>query len=154
APLDPARLTPTFYVPSKVTRYWGDPADIASDNPYADLDGDGIPELAIGRLTARTPAELQVMLNKILAYEDSRDFGPWRTRINFVAGEGGFGSVVDGLIETAAQRLITTLPATYEPTMTSACWRSNFCPGPSDFHSCCLNRLNEGCLFWVFMGHG
>ncbi len=84
-------------------RYWGGDPEMATDNPYADLDGDGVPELAIGRLTAHTAEELTTMLKKIFAYEDSQDFGPWRTRINFIAGAGGYGAMTDTAIETFAQ---------------------------------------------------
>src|SRR5215471_3001592 len=98
AEADPAtrrRGTPTFHLPSKIVRYWGGDTDIASDNPYADLNGDGVPELAIGRLSAHSVEELRTIVKKILDYEDSKDFGPWRRRINFVAGEGGYGQSID-----------------------------------------------------------
>lgn len=39
-----------------------------TDQPYADVNGDGRAELAIGRLPARSVAELQTMLAKTLAY--------------------------------------------------------------------------------------
>jgi hypothetical protein len=150
-----ARCTPTFRLPSKIDRYWGGEPDFASDNPYADLDNDGVPELAIGRLTAHTTDELTVMIKKILAYEDSRDFGPWRVRINFVTGEGGFGPLVDATLEVAVRNAIgCNLPVAYQSTLTDALWRSPFCPDPHQFHRCTLERMNEGCLFWVFMGHG
>jgi hypothetical protein len=150
-----ARCTPTFRLPSKMGHYWGGDADFASDNSYADLDNDGVPELAIGRLTAQTPGELRMILKRILAYEDSHNFGPWRSRINFVAGEGGYGTAVDTAINSAAVAAIgCELPAVYEVTLTSALWRSPFCPNPHSFHQCSLERMNEGCLFWIFMGHG
>ena len=82
-----------FALPSQIGRHWGGDADFVSDNPYADLDDDGVPELAIGRLTAHTPDELRTVVKKILAYDESHDFGPWRRRINFVSGEGGFGTL-------------------------------------------------------------
>ncbi len=147
--------TPTFSVPTKMDRFWGGDPEMATDNPYADLDGDGVPDLAIGRLTAHSAEELRTMLKKILAYEDSHDFGPWRTRINFVAGEGGYGAITDSTIETFARKVITWgVPAAYQLSMTNAVWASPYCPSPPKLHDCCLQRMNEGCLFWVFMGHG
>jgi hypothetical protein len=147
--------TPTFRIPSKVTHYFGAPPELDTDNPYADLDDDGVPELAIGRLTAHSEQELAAIVKKILAYEDSHDFGPWRARINFVAGEGGYTTLVDSAAEYAVRRLISwDLPKSYRPTLTDALWYSPCCPDPHRFHDCCLERLNEGCLFWVFMGHG
>ena|GEM_PF-1011157 len=40
-----------------------------SDSVYGDINGDGIPEIAVGRLPATTPAELQAMIAKIQSYE-------------------------------------------------------------------------------------
>src|SRR5262249_30204490 len=85
-----AQRTPTFRIPSRVTHYFGAPTELDSDNPYADLDDDGVPDLAIGQLTAHSERELRAIIKKILDYEDSHDFGPWRARINFIAGEGGY----------------------------------------------------------------
>lgn len=42
-----------------------------SDNRFADFDGDGLPDVAIGRLPVLTPAELNAYVDKILAYEAS-----------------------------------------------------------------------------------
>ncbi|WP_334142065.1 C25 family cysteine peptidase [Rhabdothermincola sp.] len=41
------------------------------DAAYADVDGDGIPDLALGRLPARTPQEMQAMVAKTVAYASS-----------------------------------------------------------------------------------
>jgi uncharacterized repeat protein (TIGR01451 family) len=38
------------------------------DPAYADVDDDGVPDLALGRLPARTPAELAAMVDKTMAY--------------------------------------------------------------------------------------
>jgi hypothetical protein len=153
--INQAELTPTFRLSTKINRYWGGDPEMASDNPYGDLDDDGIPDLAVGRLTAHSSEELTAIFKKIFAYEDSHDFSAWRNRINFVAGEGGYGALTDGAIETFARKIITKgIPAAYQLSMTSAVWKSPYCPFPTGFHDCCLDRMNEGCLFWVFMGHG
>jgi uncharacterized repeat protein (TIGR01451 family) len=41
---------------------------IPSENLYADLNGDGVPDLAIGRLPAQTAAQADTMIDKIVAY--------------------------------------------------------------------------------------
>jgi hypothetical protein len=52
------------YVPSLLA--WdGEFGRIPSENRYADLDGDGRPDLAIGRLPAQTPADAEAMVDKI-----------------------------------------------------------------------------------------
>ncbi len=45
------------------------------------------------------------------------------------------------------------MPPSYRTTFTLADWHSAYCPDPRLFHTTTLERLNEGCLFWVYMGH-
>src|SRR5262249_16377489 len=42
---------PTFKQKAEVNVKFGSEPDIAADNPYADLDDDGLPDVAIGRLS-------------------------------------------------------------------------------------------------------
>jgi hypothetical protein len=146
---------PAHGVPAVVNVRYGSEPRIASDHPYGDLDGDGLPELAVGRLPADTPQELATMVAKILAYERNADYGPWRQRINLVAGVGGFHPLVDTVIETATSKLLTYgVPAAYDVSLTYGSWRSPYCPDPRRFQETTLARHNEGCLFFVYVGHG
>ncbi len=43
-----------------------------ADSVYADLDDDGAPDLALGRLPARTAAELHLLISKTLAFDGTR----------------------------------------------------------------------------------
>ena len=150
-----ARSTPVHRVEAKVVAGWGSEPEIAADNWYADLDDDLVPDVAIGRLPADSPAELAHLVRRILEYEHSRDAGMWRRRINLVAGIGGFGSLVDTVVEMATKRFLTDgIPASYATTMTYASWQSPFCPDPRRFRAVAIERFNEGCLFWVYLGHG
>ena len=147
--------TPTHHAPAKVIARWGPEPTIATDNAYADLDDDQVPDVAVGRLTADTAGELDRMLEKTLAYEQSPPPGEWRRRVSLVAGTGGFGLLVDSVIEAAARKFLTEdIPPGYVTSMTYGSWRSPFCPDPRRFREEALARLGEGCLFWVYMGHG
>ena len=42
----------------------------SSDDPFVDLNHDGLPDLAVGRLPARSVSEVSAMVAKIAAYED------------------------------------------------------------------------------------
>ena len=148
-------LVPTDYVEATVNVDWGSPSHIATDNSYADLDGDRVPDVAVGRLSVDTSEELRRIVAKIVRYENSTDFGPWRRQVNFVAGVGDFGVVADTVLERAARYLLTSqIPVSYAITMTHAGWRSPFFPDPRRFRETTMERLNEGPLFWVYMGHG
>lgn len=146
---------PTHHEKAKVNIHWGSEPEIASDNWYADLDDDQLPDVAIGRLTADTGDELALIVRKILNYERQTDFGLWRRRVNFVAGVGGFGKIADSVLEMATKRLLADgIPLCYATTMTYGSWQSPYCPDPRHFHDATLARMNEGCLFWVYIGHG
>ena len=135
-------------------RYGSEPI-ICTDNVYADLDDDLVPELTVGRLSVDTALELRGVINKIINYEKNPPAGPWRRRMNLVAGVGGFGTVTDKVIESAARQLILNgIPEDFETKMTYASWRSPYCPDPRNFHQETLKSLNEGSLFWVYFGHG
>ncbi|MGC4003977.1 MAG: C25 family cysteine peptidase [Pirellulales bacterium] len=125
------RFTPTFLEKADILPRFGGEAAIATDFPYADLDADGVPETAVGRWPVRNVEQLRTIAGKTLAYERSRDFGPWRGRINLVAGAGGFGPLIDAAIEQSARTiLLSGLPAGYHPTLTFGSWTSPHCPDP------------------------
>jgi hypothetical protein len=149
------RLVPAHLAEARVSVRYGSEPQIATDNWYADLDDDRLPDLALGRLTADTPEELARIVRKILDYERQSGFGLWRRRINFIAGVGGFGAWTDAILETATKKLIADgVPPGYATSMTYASWRSPYCPDPRSFAEATRERLNEGCLFWVYLGHG
>jgi hypothetical protein len=147
-------VTPTRHSAARVNVRFGSEPDIPDDNWYADLDDDGIPDVALGRLTADTPDELRTIVRKTLDYERRASYGDWVQRVNFVAGVGGFGALADAALEQWARQLITDrVPAAYSTSMTYSSWRSPYCPGGQCFRDETLARLNEGCLFWVYLGH-
>jgi hypothetical protein len=150
-----ARSVPTHFAAAKANLPWSRDRDIATDNWYADLDDDQLPDLAVGRLPVDTPAELATVVRKILDYERNTDFGAWRRRISFVACPGDFGGVIDSVIEQGARRLTTEgIPPSYATTAMYGHWRSPYCPDPRRFCEEALGRINEGALFWVYIGHG
>ena len=76
--------------------------ETATDNRYVSVDGpdDYLPDMAIGRIPAKTSTDVQTVVNKILAYETAAPEGDWRTRAVFVADDkdnsaGNFHSYSD-----------------------------------------------------------
>ena len=151
----PSALLPTDHVMAEVNVMFGSEGEIATDNTYADLNGDALPELNVGRIVATTAEELDRYVDRVIDYESQQGNQQWRRRINLVAGLGGFGSVTDGLIESTAKQIITDkIPASYETSVTYGSWQSPYCPDPRLFSQTTIERFNEGCMFWVYIGHG
>lgn len=148
-------LLATHEVSAKVVNHYGSEAEIPTDNPFADLDGDRIPDIAVGRIPVTSASQLRSLLDRVIQYEKSRGPHGWQSKVHFIAGVGGFGLLADKAIEMATQQLLgARIPATYQTSMTYGSWRSPFCPDPRQFHQHTLARLNEGSLFWVYLGHG
>jgi hypothetical protein len=152
----PICTIPMHYVPAQVNVLFGSESEISSDYPYSDFNGDGLPDVAIGRLPANSADEVREYLDRIISYETDRSQdNSWRRRINFVAGVGGFGTAIDHVLEQfTKEALIGLIPAEYQTAMTMASWRSPFCPDPRNFGNRVVERFNEGCLFWIYIGHG
>ena len=70
---------PTYFVQ---TAYGG---QTASDVLFGDVDGDLLPDLAVGRVPAGQPEHVALFVSKTLAYEDSLAAGDWQQRVLVVA---------------------------------------------------------------------
>ena len=122
-PMLRARSVPAYQAKAEVNVLFGSEPTIGTDHYYADFDGDRLPDVAIGRLSVDSADELRSLVSKILAYERSTDFGPWRRQLNFVAGLGEFGPLFDSVIESTARRFLTEgIPAAYRISMTYGNW--------------------------------
>jgi hypothetical protein len=143
---------PTNHLPANVNTRWGSTPTIATDAPYADLDGDGSPNLMLGRIPADSPDELRRTIRKVIRYERESEDGAWQRRLDVVAGVGGFGTVADALIEAAGRQVFQqAVPAHYEMRHTSAKTASL---QSNDFRATACKHLNEGSLAWIYLGHG
>jgi len=123
-----------------------------SDNHYGEMDGDHVPEVAVGRLPVRSDAQGLDLLDRIVTHETTYATGPWNHRLNVYAGEGGFGEEVDFFIETIAQKGLESVPMAFDisfaynsPTST---WY--YTPFPDIVHE----MVTSGAVLTTFMGHG
>ncbi len=127
---------------------------VISDNWYTDIDDDGIPDLAIGRLPFRESAEVALYLEKLKAYEGTYLPGEWNRRLSFFAGDPGFGEPLDSMIESMAIQILDRLPYTYNLNMTYGNENSDYFYVPEEFSDKVYERFNEGALAMTFIGHG
>jgi hypothetical protein len=148
-------VIPTALAVAKVNVLFGGEGPIATDNAYADLDGDLVPDVAIGRIPVDTPQELTAYVKRLIAYETAPADSLWRRKIHLVAGVGNFGPIIDTVLESATKKfLMDGIPNAYETSITQASWRSPYCPDPRRFSDVTMERITDGGLFWVYLGHG
>ena len=139
-----ADTVPTFIQPTALAG--SEERKLATDRPY---------DVAVGRFPADTVAELEAMVAKTVAYEKSPPPGAWRKKIAFVSGEGGFGPMIDRVIERQFTLVIKNeIPAAYDVEVAYAKPNSRYCFYPPKFNENALRLLNEGPLFYVYVGHG
>lgn len=125
-----------------------------SDAMHGDLDGDGAPEVPVGRLPARSLEELDVMTRKIIAYERR----PWTTddlRMPAWMGHPLATPMVNRMATgLAVSQLRTRLPPWGEVSLISGDPASAFCGWPDDQAATFHQWLARGGLLATVGAHG
>jgi hypothetical protein len=136
-----ANRLPSFFVH---TVYGG---ETASDVPMADLDADGLPDLAVGRLPARSSDEIAAYSAKAIAYMQQSDTA-WRTRLLAVADgqEASFASDAQTFLDRFDGELRSD--AAFAQTL--------FAPpaGVQDANTQVASSFEEGFGLVSYFGHG
>ncbi len=126
--LVPTRLVETAY------------NEAATDDWFADVNGDGVPDMAIGRLPVRTPAEAAAIVAKLVSYDASAG----TNNVLLVADRN---SSFD--FETADAQLRSLIPASLTVTDIR---RGQV--GDANARSQLLAALNQGSKVVNYYGHG
>ena len=126
--------------------------DCYTDNLFADLDGDVLPDLALGRLPARDAQQIRDYLTKIKGFEESYTPGLWNRRISIYTGEAGFGETVDGLIEFVVFEALRKMDHSFDVIGAYNTISSPYYYEP--FDEKVYELFNGGSLMTVYIGHG
>ena len=128
---------------------------VPTDNFYADLvqDDDGLPDIAVGRIPARTPEQARLALAKVKAYEAAKQ-GEWLRNLTFFAGEGHFGAMIDTMLERLFMQFAESMSQAHNVRMTYANINSSYAYVPSKFSDKVIEEANAGALLLCYLGHG
>ncbi|HID33193.1 MAG TPA: hypothetical protein EYP25_01245, partial [Anaerolineae bacterium] len=83
---------------------WVDPwqGEVPDDNRYADLDGDGRPEIPVGRIPVISSEEAQAVIDKLMTYDERERRQFWQRQAIFIADDdpnaGDFAGESDNII--------------------------------------------------------
>lgn len=122
------------------------------------VEGDGDPEVAppvVGRLPFREPAELARFVDRLIAYETPAVTDASRRTLRFLASEGRFGAVADAMIEGFFKRIVgREIPPAFDVEITFASATSSFVWPPQEFNAKVIEGINQGSVFYTYVGHG
>lgn len=129
------------YVPTKLvdTVYM----ETGADEALADFNDDGLAEIAVGRITAKTPADVTQALSRVSAFEPT--VGNWIARGALFAYDQPEGYDFGGVSHRLRDQLPAEMPVVFvmrnEPT-------------PADARTQVLGALNAGKYIVNYSGHG
>ncbi|MBI5495105.1 MAG: hypothetical protein HY904_08750 [Deltaproteobacteria bacterium] len=126
--------------------------DCWTDNAYGDLDDDGLPDVAVGRVPAHDELQALEYLAKVRAYESAFTPGTFRRRVSVYTAPGGFGPEVDGLIEFAFMQGLRTLSHAFDVVGAYNNPASRYYYQP--FDDKVAELFSEGAIAMVYVGHG
>jgi peptidase C25-like protein len=128
---------------------------LVGDYLYAVPIGGRLPDVAVGRLPARSAGEVTVMVRKTLDADTHRRGGLWRRRIRLVAGQGFYGATTDRLLESLLSMVVGSIVPDYlDLSVTYANPTSPYCWPPDRFRSHVTGLMNEGPALLAYVGHG
>jgi hypothetical protein len=157
--------TPSSFVPTWETlESLDDLGSFGTDDFYAKFGNTDVPSLVVGRVSARTQAESDAFVDKLIRYENNSGADGWKMRMLFIGddswtpedGESGNGTIHSDAMETLSSPLFT--PPEFEekkiylaeyPTVFTAAGRRK--PGA---YQAIIDQINKGVLVVNFAGHG
>jgi hypothetical protein len=144
-------------------------ASFTSDDYFGFLDEEGTVwasatlDIGIGRLPVTTPAEAEIVVDKIERYINHSPQGEWQNTVMFIADDAVTGSASESEMDHIrfSDDYATTLRNSYPNVITHKIYEDAYPftviqPGrrSPETHDAIINTLNKGALILNYMGHG
>jgi len=120
----------------------------ASDASYGDVNDDGVPDVAIGRIGARTKTELGYVVNKIKAYQAREGYAG---RVLMATDKDDLGAGVNFTAD--AQDLINAMPADWRGALRQDFRAFPEVDGHQAAHDKVISVINAGVSVVEYIGH-
>ena len=143
-PRDYAGFGDADFVPTKLVDMDSVELESATDEWFADVDEDGLAELAVGRLPMRTLAQAETMVAKLLAYEAAAA-GAWTKEVLLADADDPTWS-----FEADSAQLQAVLPAGYTAHRVLA----GAAGGTAAARTELFDRVGQGQVVVNYLGHG
>ena len=129
--------------------------ETSSDKWYAELTGDLLPDLRLGRLPVNTPDEVTAVVSKTINYEVSPNPGRWNGRLVF--GADNPSTAGDHHDDADKEHDVYATPAYgYEGVrvyLSETGGASHMYTDAEDAREALIDALNQGALLYTYFGH-
>ncbi len=127
--------------------------DFCSDAAWGDLDGDGVPDIPVGRIPARTRDQVELVVQKILAFESQPPTAA-DLRLTVWLGSPDYNATINALASGLGVSLIQTNgPPWLHPWLLSGNPSDPFCGWPPNQPMRFTKQMKQGGILSVLMGH-
>ena len=129
---------------------WVDPTqgEVPADAWFGDINGDRLPDVAVGRLAVNTLSEAEAVVAKTINYQGDRRLEPWQQKAVFVAdnpdGAGDFPAVSDEIINNYLAADITP----------ERIYLGDTHPDAESTKAAIIQAINSGAWMVQYAGHG
>jgi hypothetical protein len=123
-----------------------------TDNRYADVDGDRIPDAAVGRIPAQSVEQARAYVAKLQRHEQETLPGPWNRRFVLYASQAGFGPEIEIVLEYVMLEGLAAVDPAFEIIGLYDNPRSVFYYTP--FEEKVEALYNAGSVLTMYVGHG
>lgn len=116
--------------------------EVPIDNWFVDVEGDILPEMNIGRIPAKTAADVSAVINKIISHEQSLNKS---NNVLLVADDDL------PVFEELSEKIKDVIPNDYSKTTS---YQSGFAGDAAAFKNGIIDEINFGALVLNYTGHG
>ena len=146
-----------WFMPSRIQRFYqfnyGQRDVYVADPLWGDLDNDLVPDLPVGRIPVRTTEQLQLVINKILSWENQPP-DPNNLSLLVWAGTPNYNPILDNLIITLGANLVKqNAPDWMQMWSIIAHPLNPLCGWPPDHSAMFQQQLQKGAALAVLIGH-
>ncbi|MBI5194233.1 MAG: hypothetical protein HZA08_12455 [Nitrospirae bacterium] len=136
------------YVPAYLYNYYG-LGEVPSDNWFADVNGNVLPEMNIGRIPAKSAADVTAVINKIIAHETS---SAKSGNVLLIADDNDSPDITTpSIFERLSNTLIPSIIEGKIPAYVSKLYQRGY---TGDFRQGIIDGINAGPLIVNYTGHG
>jgi len=154
---EPGKQAEPWYLPAKrlpLYRWMATQrAEFASDSAWGDFDGDNLADIPVGRIPARTPQEVRLVVRKILAFEQQPPTDADLCLPVWV-GAPGYGGPIDQMASNLLVNIVQThAPGWAQESLIAADSHHVLCGWPPDQPGVFTRQLRRGALIGIMLGH-